>query len=252
MTSNSKLLKSKTAVITGCLKGIGKATMELFAQNGADIFACCQFESEEFKIYIDDLSKENNVQIIPLYFDLCDNEQMKSAVKEIRSSKKKIDVLVNIAGMTQDALFYMTTMEQLKKVFEVNFFSQIVFMQYITKLMLQNKTGSVINISSISALDGNSGQLSYSSSKAAILGATKTMSIELAQYGIRVNALAPGVIKTEMTENLSEEVINRQLSRMKIKHLGLPAEVAGPILFLASDESSYITGQIIRIDGGIG
>lgn len=251
MTLNSKLLNGKTAVITGCLKGIGRATMDLFAQNGADIFACCQFETEDFKQHIDDLSKENGVQIYPLYFDLCDSDQLKSAIKSIRSSKKNIDVLVNIAGMTQDALFHMTGMEQLKKVFEVNFFSQIMLTQYITKLMLQNKSGSVINISSISALDGNMGQLAYSSSKAAINGATKTMSIELAPHGIRVNALAPGVIKTDMTENLPAEVIDRQLARIKLKHLGMPLEVATTILFLASDMSSYITGQIIRIDGGM-
>lgn len=251
MTSNSNLLKGKTAVITGCLKGIGKSTMDLFAQNGADIFACCQIETEDFKQHIEVLSKENDILIYPLYFDLCDLDQLKSAIKNIRSSKKNIDVLVNIAGMTQDALFHMTTMEQLKKVFEVNFFSQIMFSQYITKLMLQNKKGSVINISSISALDGNMGQLSYSSSKAAIIGATKTMSIELAPYGIRVNALAPGVIKTDMTENLPLEVMDRLLAKIKLKHFGMPFEVASSILFLASDMSSYITGQIIRIDGGI-
>ena len=249
--SSSKLLSGKTAVITGCLKGIGRATMEMFALNGADIFACCQFENDEFKNHIDILSKENNVQITPLYFDLCDTEQIKNAVKEIRSSKKKIDVLVNIAGMTQDAIFHMITMDQLKKIFEVNFFSQILFTQYITKLMLLNKSGSVINISSVSGIDGNSGQLSYSSSKAALIGATKTLSIELAPQGIRVNAIAPGVIKTDMTENLPEEAMNKLKAKIKLQHVGLPNEVAGAILFLASDNSSYITGQIIRVDGGI-
>jgi len=251
MTSNSKLLKGKTAIITGCLKGIGRATMDLFAQNGADIFACCQFESEEFKHHIEVLSKDTCVLIYPLYFDLCDSEQIKTAIKFIRSAKRNIDVLVNIAGMTQDALFHMTTIDQLKKIFEVNFFSQIMFTQYVTKLMLQNKTGSVINISSISAIDGNMGQLSYSSSKAAIIGATKTMSIELAPYGIRVNALAPGVIKTDMTANLPIDILDKQLGKIKLKYFGFPLEVASSILFLASDMSSYITGQIIRIDGGM-
>lgn len=124
--------------------------------------------------------------------------------------------------------------------------------QYITKLMLKNKTGSVINISSISALDGNPGQLSYSASKAAVVAATKTLSSELASSGVRVNAVAPGVIKTEMTENLPEEAIKRLMSKSSLKHLGLPENVAGLILFLASDMSSYITGQVIRVDGGIG
>jgi 3-oxoacyl-[acyl-carrier protein] reductase len=252
MTSNCKLLKGKTAVITGCLKGIGKAALDLFAVNGADLFACCQFETEDFKEHLDNLAKDHGVTIIPVYFDLSNPEQIKAAVKHIQSSKKSVDILVNIAGMTQDALFHMITMDQMKKVFEVNFFAQMFLTQYITKLMLRNKKGSVINISSISALDGNPGQLSYSASKAALIGATKTLSAELAPNGIRVNAIAPGVIKTEMTEGLAEKAIHRQMSRSSLKHMGLPAEVASAILFLASDLSSYITGQIVRVDGGIG
>lgn len=252
MMSSYNLLKGKTAVITGCLKGIGRAAMDLIAQNGADVFACCQFETEDFKRHIEDLARDTGVSIIPLYFDLCDSDQIKGAVKLINSSKKDIDVLVNIAGMTQDALFHMISMEQMKKIFEVNFFSQMLLTQYITKLMLRKKKGSVINISSISALDGNIGQLSYSASKAALIAATKTLSQELAPSGIRINAIAPGVIKTEMTENLPQEAIERLMSKSSLKHFGMPDEVASTILFLASDMSSYITGQVIRVDGGIG
>jgi 3-oxoacyl-[acyl-carrier protein] reductase len=252
MTSDCKLLAGKTAVITGCLRGIGKATLDLLAANGADLFACCQFETGDFKEHLDKLAQTDGVNIIPVYFDLCNPEQVKAAAKQIQSSKKTVDILVNIAGMTEDALFHMITMEKMKHVFEVNFFSQMLLTQYITKLMLRNKKGSVINISSISALDGNPGQLSYSASKAALLGATKTLSAELAPSGIRVNALAPGVIQTEMTAGLPQEAIERQMSRCSLKHLGLPQEVAGAILFLASDLSSYVTGQVIRVDGGIG
>jgi 3-oxoacyl-[acyl-carrier protein] reductase len=252
MTSNCKLLNGKTAVITGCLQGIGRATMDVFAANGAAVFACCQYENDEFKLHVEALAQDTGATIIPLYFDLCDLDQIKNAIKSIQASKKSIDILVNIAGMTQDALFHMITMEQMKKVFEVNFFSQMFLTQYITKLMLRNKKGSVINISSISAIDGNPGQLSYSASKAALIGATKTLSAELASSGIRVNAVAPGVIQTEMTAGLPQEAIERQMSRCSLKHLGLPQEVASAILFLASDMSSYVTGQVIRVDGGIG
>jgi len=252
MILQSELLKGKTAVITGCLQGIGKATMELFAQNGADIIAGCQFDSQEFMAHIESLSKATGTSITPVVFDLCDSEQIKNAAKIINSSKKRIDILVNIAGMTQDAIFHMISMEQMKKIFEINFFSQMLFTQYITKLMLRNKKGSVINISSISAIDGNPGQLSYSSSKAALIGATKTLSAELAPLGIRVNALAPGVIKTAMTQNMPDEALSRLMSRCSLKQLGLPGDVAGAILFLASDMSSYVTGQVIRVDGGIG
>lgn len=246
------LLKGKNAVVTGCLKGIGRATMELFAKNGANIWACCQYQDPLFDESIANLQQEYNVRITPLVFDLTDYEQIKVAAKTIMSSKEPVDVLVNIAGMTHDALFHMISIEQMKRVFDVNFFSQMLLTQYVTKLMLRQKSGSVINISSISGIDGNPGQLSYSASKAAIIGATKTLSAELASSGIRVNAIAPGVIKTEMTEGMPNDTLNRLMHRSSLKHLGLADEVGNVIVFLASDLSSYITGQIIRVDGGIG
>ena len=246
------ILSEKTAVITGCLQGIGRATMDVFAQNGANIFACCQNETEEFTSHIKELSKVNNVEIIPIYFDLMDEATIKQAAREIQKEKKPIDILVNIAGITQDALFQMVTMEQMKTVFQVNYFSQIFFSQYIIKLMLKNGSGSVINISSIAALDGNPGQLVYASSKAAMIAATKTMSAELASKGIRVNAIAPGVINTAMTTIVPKEAMDRQMSKSNIKRIGMPTEVANAILYLASDLSSFVTGQTIRVDGGIG
>lgn len=246
------LLKEKNAVITGCLKGIGRSTMDIFAQNGANIWACCQHEDADFEKHVEKLAAINNVRITPLYFDLLDPEQIKSAAHTIRETKLPVDVLVNVAGMTHDALFHMTTMEQMKKVFEINFFAHTLLTQYITKNMVRHKSGSVINVSSISAIDGNPGQYSYTASKAAIIGATKTLSAELAASGIRVNVIAPGVINTEMTENLPNDVMARLMAKSDLKRMGQPSEVAEVILFLASDLSSYITGQIIRVDGGIG
>lgn len=246
------LLKGKNAVITGCLKGIGRSTLDVFAQNGANIWACCQHEDTVFDNHIQDLKETYDVWIIPVYFDLLEPEQIKKAVSIIKGKKQPVDILVNIAGMTQDSLFHMTSMDQMRKVFEVNFFSQMLLTQYITKYMGKQGSGNVINISSISAMDGNPGQLSYSASKAAVIGATKTLASELASYGIRVNAIAPGVIKTEMTENLPEEILERLMKKSDLKHMGMPHEVAEVILFLASDLSSFITGQIIRVDGGIG
>jgi len=246
------ILSGKTAVITGCLQGIGRATLDIFAQNGANVFACCQHETEEFTNHIKELSKENGVEIYPVYFDLMDDASIKQAAREIQKSKKTIDILVNIAGMTKDALFQMVSMDQMKMVFQVNYFSQILFSQYIVKLMLRNGSGSVINTSSISALDGNPGQLVYASSKAAVIAATKTMSAELAPKGIRVNAIAPGVINTAMTAVIPQEDMDRLMSKSNIKRVGMPAEVANVILYLASDLSSFVTGQTIRVDGGIG
>lgn len=246
------LLRGKNAIITGCLSGIGFETMRLFAQNCANIWACCQYENAEWLERAKEIAEKNDVSITPIYFDLCEQDQIKAGLKIIMSEKKPVDILVNIAGMTLDSLFHMVTIEQLKKVFEVNFFSQILLTQLVTKLMLRQKSGSVISISSIAAIDGNVGQLSYSASKAALIGATKTLSAELAPQGIRVNAIAPGVIKTEMTDKLPANIIERLMSRSHIKNLGMPEDVGNLIVFLASDMSKYITGQVIRIDGGIG
>lgn len=250
--SDNMLLKGKNAVITGCLKGIGNATMEVFARNGANIWACSQIKTDAFEQQIKELEDRSSVWIKPLYFDLLEPEEIRDAAKEIRATRQQIDILVNIAGMTHDSLFHMMSMEQMKRVFEVNFFSPILLTQYITKSMVRNGSGSVINISSISAIDGNPGQFAYTASKAAVIGATKTLAAELASFGIRVNAIAPGVIKTEMTEHLPGPVMERLMAKSDLKHMGLPDEVAGVILFLASDLSSFITGQVIRVDGGIG
>jgi 3-oxoacyl-[acyl-carrier protein] reductase len=196
--------------------------------------------------------KFNEKQIIPLCFDLSDEDAVKRAVRVVQQKKMPIDILVNVAGITNDALFHMLTMEQLKKNFMINFFSPILFTQYITRMMIHNGKGNVINVSSISALDGSAGQIAYASSKAALIGATLTLSRELGPKNIRVNAVAPGVIDTEMTRHLPEEVFHRQMKRSNLRRIGLPEEVANVILYLASDASSYITGQVWRIDGGIG
>lgn len=245
------LLAGKNAVITGCLQGIGKATLEAFAREGANIFACCQAEDPIFIQDITELSEKYFVDIVPVYFDLLDDEAIKQGAVLIQKSKKPIDILVNVAGVTQDAFFPMITQEQMKKTFAINFFSQMYFTQFITKLMLRNKKGCIVNISSISALEGNPGQLAYGASKAAMIAATKTLSAELAAQGIRVNAVAPGVIDTAMTSGLPQSVMDRQLARCSLERLGSAQEVANVILYLASDAASYVTGQVLRIDGGM-
>lgn len=246
------ILKGKTAVITGCMQGIGKATMEVFAKEGANIFACCQIKDEVFEQETIRLAAENNVEIIPVYFDFTNDESMKAAVKLIMAAKKKIDILANIAGMTKDALFPMVTREQMQQVFNINFFSQIVFSQYIVKLMLRGGGGSIINTASITALDGNPGQLTYGAVKAAWVSATKTMAAELGASHIRVNAIAPGVIQTAMTDAVPADIKQIILNKTALGHIGTPEDVGNLIAWLGSDMASFVTGQIIRIDGGIG
>jgi 3-oxoacyl-[acyl-carrier protein] reductase len=245
------ILNNKNAIITGCIQGIGKATVEEFAKNGANIWACALEYNDAFETYCKKLSEEYNVWIKPVYFNLLNQDEIKIGLKQIASDKLPIDILVNIAGMTKDAITHMVTMEQMKLIFEINFFSHIYLTQFVTKIMIRQGYGSVVNTSSISAIDGSYGQLSYSSSKAALIGATKTLSKELASKGIRVNAIAPGVISTDMNKIVPDNIIQENIKKMKIKRLGNADEVAKTILFLASDLSNYITGQIIRIDGGI-
>ena len=246
------LLENKTAVVTGCMQGIGRAVLDLFVKEGADVFACCQKETDEFKEHIEALSKEYGREIIPVYFDLKDEDAIREGAKTIQRAKKKIDMLINVAGIADDAYFQMMSMESLHNTFQVNFFSQMLFTQYMVKLMLRNKKGSIVNVASVIGLDGNAGQLAYSASKAAMAVASKTLSAELADKGIRVNAVAPGVIDTAMTNVLSEEILDRQMRNADISRIGTPEEVAEVILFLASDRASYVTGQVIRIDAGIG
>ena len=246
------MLSCKNVVITGALQGIGKATIEYFASNGANVWACALKPTHEFEAFCKELEEKYSVWIKPVYFDLTNSDEMKAAAKAIQTTKDSVDALINIAGITKDAIFHMVSMDTMKLVFEVNFFSQIQFSQYITKLMLRNPNpSSVVFVSSISAIDGNAGQLAYGSSKAALIGAMKTMSKELASKGIRVNAIAPGVIDTDMNKVVPQEVIDEKIKTMDIKRLGKPSEVASVLAFLASDLSKHITGQVIRIDGGI-
>jgi len=245
------LLINKTAIITGCNRGIGKAILEAFAANGATIYACTRKESTEFTELTNALSVKFSVTIIPVYFDISNIEEIRAAVKLIQSAKRPIDALVNNAGITYNALFQMSTMDKLKEVFDVNFVSQFILTQYISKLMVRQKFGSIINIASTAGIDGNSGRSVYGASKAAVICMTKAISAELGEFGIRANSIAPGMTDTDMLSSMNETLIHDSLQTSDIKRLAKPAEIADTAVFLASDLSSYITGQVIRVDGGM-
>ena len=246
------LLKNKTAVITGCSKGIGKKILEIFSSNGANIFACTRNINEEFKNHLEDLKKKFNNEIIPIQFNLNEESEIKKASNEILSSKKNIDILVNNAATIHSAIFQMTSMKKLKEIFEINFFSQTLFTQYILKSMIKNKSGSIVYISSSSALDGNEGRSAYSSTKSAIIAQAKVLSRELGAHNIRVNTIAPGLTDTDMMkDNTPAELIKEFKSRISLKRIANPEEIANVVLLLSSDLTSYITGQVIRVDGGM-
>lgn len=246
------MVAGKNIVVTGCLQGIGKETLKVLTENGANVFACAYKQTDEFEQLCKKLADSYGVSVWPVYFDMMDNASIKEAAKTIQSQKVEIHGLINIAGINKDAHFNMVTYQDMLDTFQVNFFSQIIFSQYIVKLMQRMKIpGSIAFTSSITAIDGNEAQLSYGASKAALIGAMKTMALELGKTGIRVNAVAPGVIKTPMTESLDESIIDKKVKTMDMPRLGEADEVANLFMFLMSDLSSHISGQIIRVDGGI-
>lgn len=246
------MLRGKNAVITGMRRGIGRTTVEAFAKNGANVWACARKEDADFETDMTELAEKYGVWIRPVYFEMTDEGEMKEAFRKIQSEKMPVDVLVNNAGIASESRsFLMTTVAQMREIFEVNFFSQMLFTKYIVRLMMRQRKGSIVNISSIAALDGQPTQLEYVGSKAALVGATRHLAIVLGKMGIRVNAVAPGIIDTDGGNQMPSEVMEQILEKSVMKRLGFPQEISNVIAFLASDLASYMTGQVIRVDGGL-
>lgn len=245
------LLKNKNAIITGTNRGMGRAMVEAFASNGANIWAHARTENQEFLDDMSSLSKEHHVEIRPIFFDLTDYDAMKDQIKSIMASKLPVDILINNAGVTYNALFQMSTQEQLRHQFEVNFFSVFLFTQYISKLMTRQKSGSIVNIASSAGIDGNPGKSVYGSTKAALICMTNSIAAELGPYGVRANCIAPGLTETDMLATMPADVIDDAIKTSDLRRSGKPSEIADVAVFLASDLSSYITGQVLRVDGGI-
>jgi len=215
------------------------------------VIACARKETEEHRGRCEELAARYGVSIFPVYFDMTDETAMKDAIKAIRHLSLPIDGLVNNAGITSNALFQMTGTAQLRREMEVNFYAPYQFTQFVSKLMLRNRKGSIVSISSSAALDGYSGKSAYGASKAALLTMTLCISEELAASGIRANVICPGVTETDMLNPVPEEVLEIQRNSTFLKKNGKPSDIANAAAFLLSDLSSYITGQVLRVDGGI-
>lgn len=242
------MLIGKVILVTGCNKGIGKAIAERFAEEGAIVYVNSRKEGS-LDSFSKELSIKNNTIVIPVYFDVNNSSEVKQAFVRISTDQKRLDCLINNAGIMHDALIGMITKKSLDEHFNTNVFAVVDLVQYATKLMRKQKSGSIINISSIVGVEGSIGQLAYSASKGAVISLTKTASKELAPHNIRVNAIAPGVIDTDLLSNLNSDKMSLIKSRIGLGRIGNPTDVANLALFLASDLSSYITGQIIGVDG---
>jgi 3-oxoacyl-[acyl-carrier protein] reductase len=246
------LLENKTAVITGSNKGIGLEILKNFSENGANIFACVRTIDKNFLSIIRSIKKNYNNEITPIELDLANEQKVKEAASEILNFDKPIDILVNNAGTIQTSLFQMSSKKKLNEIFEVNFFSQTIFTQFIIKSMVKKKSGNIIYISSSASIDGNEGRSSYAASKAALNAQAKVLSRELGRMNIRVNVIAPGLTDTDMMlSNTPKHIIEETISKTSLERVGKPEEIAKTALYLASDLSSYVTGQIIRVDGGM-
>lgn len=244
------LLANKTAVVTGANRGIGLAILQRFVAQGCHVYAAVRQVDEVFGERCAQLSAEHGVVITPLPLDLASEDSIKAAVRTLAGAGP-LDILVNNAGVATGALAQMTLMTDLRRMLEVNFFSPILFTQGVTRLMARRQRGSVIFLSSVAAQRPDLGTLAYGCSKAAIERAVKSFAVELGTANIRVNAIAPNVIQTDMAGQMDPAARERQLAATAMQRAGEPEEIANVALFLASDLSTYLTGQILHVDGGI-
>jgi len=244
------MLSGKIAFITGATRGIGRSITEVFAENGANLILNSRDE-ESSLVFAEYLRNKYKVNVDVVIFDISDADAIKDAFRKIFKLTKKLDIVVNNAGILESSLIGMVSKENIEKTYTTNVYAVYYILQYASRLMSRSKSGSIINLTSIMGVNGSEGQAVYSGSKAAIIGITKSLAKELALNNIRVNAIAPGFIETDMTCNLSPEKYKERVSSIKIGRVGKPEDIANVALFLASDLSSYLTGQVVGVDGGM-
>ena len=244
------LLEGKTAIITGGSRGIGKAIVEIFVKQGANVAFTYSTSSDAAKAIENKLST-NTVKVKSYKSDASNFEEAQVLAASVLEEFGSIDILINNAGITKDNLLMRMSEEDFDRVIQVNLKSVFNMTKAVQRTMLKQRKGSIINMSSVIGVKGNAGQSNYAASKAGIIGFTKSMAIELGSRNIRSNAIAPGFIVTEMTDELGEETIKRYFEAIPIKRGGTPEEIANACVFLGSDMSSYITGQVLNVDGGM-
>jgi len=245
-----KMLNNKIIVVTGANRGIGFTIAQTFAAQGAQVFACMRTLDSRALQRMTHEGGADRIKGVAL--DLGDEASIKSAIKEIASlTGNKVDVLVNNAGTASGGLFQMMPIAELRRVFEINLIGQILLTQGLSRLMARHRTGSIINIASTASEIADPGTLAYGASKAAFARASQSMATELGASGVRVNTISPGVTKTDMFDQMAPEARERLINSAALKRAAEPQDIANVALFLASDLSSFVTGQTLRVDGGM-
>lgn len=244
------LLENKVALITGAARGIGKAVALKFAEEGANIAFTDIKEDDNFLQTTKEIESKG-VEVKGYVSNAADFDDTHAVVKQVLEDFGRIDILVNNAGITRDGLLMRMTEQQWDMVLNVNLKSAFNFCHAVVPIMTRQRGGSIINMSSIVGVGGNAGQCNYSASKAGMIGLAKSIAKEMGPKGIRANAIAPGFIITEMTGELSEEVRDSWMKKIPLRRGGTPEDIANVAVFLGSDNSSYVTGQVIQIDGGM-
>ena len=246
-----KQFENKVVMVTGADGGIGREITKKFAAEGATLILTSIADTTAFADFVNELKSEYKVEVYPFFFDLSDEEAIKEGLKAIKSLKLKINVLINNAGMPHLAILPFTKMSDVKKVFQVNYFAQLQITQSLLGSIVKDGTGIILNAASIAGIDGDVGNAVYGATKASMILFTKVLSKELATSKIRVNAVAPGLTSTPFADAMGDKAKASMEQISSMGRMATPKEIANTYFFLASEEASFINGQVIRVDGGV-